>query len=101
MVNPIGNGDVYQKTDGGWEQVERGTAQRQNGQRPSGTTTGPVDRDQVAHDRGAGSNAASTSRQRRERGSIGNGGFTGAKSGSRPAIGSGGHPAKGVRPRKR
>lgn len=99
------NGDVYQKTDGGWEQVERGTAQRQNGQRPSGTatgtTTGPVDRDQVAHDRGTGSNAASTSRQRRERGSIGNGGFTGAKGGSRPAIGSGGHPAKGVRPRKR
>lgn len=87
------NGDVYQKTDSGWEQVERsnaearpGDAQRQNvqasGQRPSGSTTGSVDRQQVTRDR----TAASGSRQRPNRGSLDRG-VTSSAGGSRSAMG--------------
>ena len=93
------NGDVYQKTDSGWEQVERNNAQRQSSQRSSGTTSstsGPVDREQVSRNRGSTGNAASTNRQRPQRG---NGGFTGGQSGSRPALGS--RPSKGGGLRRR
>jgi hypothetical protein len=95
------NGDVYQKTDSGWEQVERNNTQRQSGQRSSGTTSttsGPVDREQVSRNRGSTGNAASTNRQLPQRG---NGGFTGGQSGSRPALGSGSRPSKGGGLRRR
>lgn len=103
------NGDVYQKTDSGWEQVERNNTQNrsqsatrsqnvESGQRPSSTTSGPVDREQVTRNRGTTGNAASTNRQRPQRG---NGGFTGGQSGSRPTLGSGSRPAKGGGLRRR
>ncbi|MBA3940014.1 MAG: hypothetical protein C0520_02260 [Sphingopyxis sp.] len=79
------NGEVYQKTDSGWEQVERSNAQRQNGQRPSGisSTTGPADRQQAARNRGT---VPPTSRQRPNRGSLDRG-LSGSVGGSRSAAG--------------
>ncbi|UKK83157.1 hypothetical protein L7H23_11315 [Sphingopyxis sp. BSN-002] len=49
------DGNVYQKTDSGWEQVERSgnrNGAADSSQRPSGATAGALDREQAARNRG-------------------------------------------------
>jgi hypothetical protein len=98
------DGNVYQKTDSGWEQVERNNSanaqnrpsesQRQtaqaSGQRSSGTANGSLDREQAARNRGFDGSGS----QRLDRGSFGER-FSGSMGGNRPSMNRSGSAPRG------